>query len=82
VNEEKHFNERDSFAYAVLTKDGSRELGCVYVRPCNKPSYDAVVSLWVTKAEFDAGFDEELYVWTQQWVEESWPFEATHLQNS
>lgn len=75
LNEEKRFNDRESFAYAVLTKDGSRELGCVYVRPSDKPGYDAVVSLWVTKAEFDAGFDEELYAWAQQWVEESWPFE-------
>lgn len=75
LNEEERFNKRESFAYAVLTKDGTRELGCVYVRPSDKAGYDAVVSLWVTKAEFDAGFDEELYAWTQQWVEESWPFE-------
>jgi hypothetical protein len=75
LNEESRFNQRESFAYAVLSKDGERELGCVYVRPSDKPGYDAEVSLWVTKAEFDAGFDEKLYAWTQQWVEGSWPFE-------
>ena len=75
LNEQERFNKRESFAYAVLTKDGSRELGCVYVRPSDKAGFDAEVSLWVTKAEFDGGFDEELYAWTQQWVEESWPFE-------
>lgn len=75
VNEEGRFNRRESFAYGVLSKDGQRELGCIYVRPSSKPGYDAEVSLWVTKAEYDAGFDAELYAWTQQWVEENWPFE-------
>lgn len=75
VNEEGRFNRRESFAYGVLTKDGQRELGCIYVRPSSKPGFDAEVALWVTKAEYDAGFDAELYEWTQQWVEENWPFD-------
>jgi len=73
------FERRESFAYAVLTPDGTRERGCVYVYPGADETggeYDAVVRLWVTKAEFDAGFDEELYAWTQEWVAEDWPFEA------
>lgn len=73
-NEQSRFLNRESFAYAVLTPDGTRERGCVYVRPSNKPGYDAEVRLWVTKAEFDAGFDEELYAWVTQWVESTWPF--------
>lgn len=75
LNEQERFTQRESFAYAVLSKDGERELGCVYVRSSDKVGYDAEVSLWVTKADFDAGFDEELYAWTRQWVEENWPFE-------
>lgn len=74
LNEQSRFNQRESFAYAVLAPDGEREMGCVYVRPSSKPGYDAEVSLWVTKADFDEGFDETLYKWTQQWVEEHWPF--------
>jgi len=74
LNEQSRFNERESFAYAVLTSDGEREMGCIYVRPSSKPGYDAQVALWVTKADFDEGFDEALYEWTQQWIEESWPF--------
>lgn len=74
LNEEGRFNRRESFAYAVLTKDGEREMGCVYVRPSSKPGYEAEVSLWVTKADFDAGFDAELYDWAIEWVEQSWPF--------
>jgi hypothetical protein len=74
LNEEGRFNRRESFAYAVLTKDGEREMGCVYIRPSSKPGFEAEVSLWVTKADFDEGFDAQLYGWAEQWVETSWPF--------
>ena len=77
LNEQGRFERRESFAYAVLSKDGTREMGCVYVRPVSKPGYgyEAEVRLWVTKADYDEGFDAELYEWTQNWVEENWPFE-------
>ncbi|MDA0688530.1 MAG: hypothetical protein O2948_07780 [Proteobacteria bacterium] len=77
LNEQARFNNRESFAYAVLSKDGEREMGCVYVRPISKEGYgyEAEVALWVTKTDFDAGFDEELYEWTQEWMKESWPFD-------
>ena len=74
LNEQSRFNLHESFAYAVLSKDGKREMGCVYIRPSKKPGYEAQVTLWVTKADFDAGFDETLYEWTQSWVAQSWPF--------
>lgn len=72
--EQARFARRESFAYAVLTPDGKRERGCVYVYPSEVPGYDAVVTMWVTKAEFDAGFDAELYAWTTAWVAKAWPF--------
>ena len=72
--EEGRFQRRESFAYAVLTPDGSRERGCIYVTPSTIPGFDAVIRLWVTKAEYDAGFDAELYGWTRQWVASEWPF--------
>jgi len=72
--EQARFEKRSSFAYAVLTPDGKRERGCVYVYPSEVPGYDAVVTMWVTKAEFDAGFDAELYAWATAWVAKEWPF--------
>ncbi|NLR70510.1 twin-arginine translocation pathway signal protein [Novosphingobium sp. ERN07] len=72
--EQARFQGRKSFAYAVLTPDGSRERGSVYVSPSPVPGYDAVVRLWVTKAEYDAGFDAQLYAWVQIWVAKDWPF--------
>jgi len=72
--EQARFRSRESFAYAVLTPDGRRERGSLYVSPSPVPGYDAVVRMWVTKAEYDAGFDGELYKWAQKWVKASWPF--------
>jgi hypothetical protein len=72
--EQARFQNRESFAYGVLTPDGARELGSFYVRPSAIEGYDAVVRMWVTKADFDAGFDEELYAWGQDWIAKEWPF--------
>ncbi len=30
----------------------------------------------MTKAEFDAGFDAELYEWVTGWVKADWPFDT------
>ena len=73
-NEQARFRRRESFAYAVLTPDGQRERGSVYIRPSLVPGYDAMVSMCVTKAEYDAGFDRELYTWVTGWVRNKWPF--------
>ncbi len=72
--EQARFRSRESFAYAVLTPDGSRERGCVYVSPSTVEGYDAIVRIWVTKAEYDAGFDTELYAWVANWMRKDWPF--------
>ncbi|MFY7834801.1 MAG: twin-arginine translocation pathway signal protein [Novosphingobium sp.] len=73
-SEQARFQARKSFAYAVLTPDGTRERGSVYVSPGPVAGYDAMVRLWVTKAEYDAGFDAELYAWVRAWVAKEWPF--------
>jgi len=76
LTEQARFEGRESFAYGVLTPDGSRERGSVYVRPSPVEGYDAVVMLWVTKAEYDAGFDAALYDWVRAWVAAEWPFDS------
>lgn len=73
-NEQARFAKRTSFAYAVLTPDGQRERGCVYVYPSKVAGYDAVVRMWVTKAEHDARFDRALLAWTKAWIVREWPF--------
>ena len=73
-NEERRFNARESFAYAVLSLDETVELGCVYVYPSSKPGFDAVIRLWVTQEQYSLGFDPALLAWTKQWVSAAWPF--------
>lgn len=46
--EQARFRLRIAFSYAVLTPDGKRERGCVYVSPSPVPGYDAQVRIWVT----------------------------------
>ena len=72
--EEGRFQRRESFAYSVLTPDGKRERGCIYVAPSPVAGYDAVVRIWVTKAEYDAGFDKRLDAWAHKWIAAKWPF--------
>ena len=72
--EQARFKGRRSFDYSVLTPDGRRERGSVYVSPSPVAGYDAVVRLWVTKADYDAGFDAALYKWVTEWVRKDWPF--------
>lgn len=73
-SEEARFKARKSFAYSVLTLDKSKELGIVYIRPSRKRGYDAVVTMWVTKDQFDRGFEDELYRAVKAWIEKEWPF--------
>lgn len=72
--EAARFRARKSFAYSVLTPDGRRERGSVYVSPSPVAGYDAVVRLWVTQADYDAGFDAALYQWVRAWARKDWPF--------
>lgn len=75
-NEQARFEGRESFPYAVLNAERTKELGCVYVRPSGKEGYDAAVRMWVTAEAYAGGFDEELYAWAKGWVESSWPFDT------
>jgi hydroxyacylglutathione hydrolase len=68
------FHSRESFTYAVLTPDGAKELGCVYIRPSRKEGYDAQVVLWVTAEQFHAGFESELVLEVKKWLAAEWPF--------
>ena len=72
--EQARFHARTSFAYSILTPDRRRERGSLYVSPSPVPGYDAVVRIWVTKADYDAGFDAEAYTWAQAWIARAWPF--------
>lgn len=74
AGEQSRFESRKAFTYSVLTLDGSRELGCVYISPSRKQGYDAMVRVWVTKDQFDKGFAATLIPSVKTWLAEKWPF--------
>lgn len=77
--EKERFDARQSFTYAVLTADGQRERGCVYISPSRDARYEAQVRIWVTKADFDAGLEGQLWTEIRRWVNTAWPFERVRF---
>jgi len=70
---QKEFQLRSSFDYAVMSPDGSRLLGCVYVDPSSAEGVDAEVVWWVRASELESGLDEVLGGFLRTWIE-GWPF--------
>ena len=77
---QKEFTLRSSFDYAVMSLDGARLLGCVYIDPPREPDVDAEVWLWARQSELAAGLEIELERFVVDWLERSWPFKAVRLQ--
>lgn len=73
---QKEFQMRTSFAYTVVNPDQSLCLGCVYIFPSPKVTFDATVFLWVRDSVYNHGLDEVLYRFVKNWIEETWPFKA------
>lgn len=79
--EEARFKARKSFTYAVLSLDGTKELGCVYISPSRKEGFDANVRIWVTKAEFDKGLQPKVLAEVKAWLARDWPFKNVSYPN-
>jgi len=71
---QREFMLRYSFAYTVMTLDETRCLGCVYLDPSRKSSFDVVISMWVRASELGNGLDSDLYGTVKKWISEVWPF--------
>jgi len=74
AGEKAQWDGRKSFPYAILSADGTKELGCFYIRPSGKVGYDAAITLWVTKDQFDAGLEKQLIPEMKAWLAAVWPF--------
>jgi hypothetical protein len=72
---EKEFQTRQSFAYTVLSPDGVRVLGCVYIYPSVKEGHDAEVYLWARQSELASGLEDRLYASVRSWIGSTWPFQ-------
>ncbi len=72
--EKAQWDSRNSFPFAILTPDGTKELGCFYLRPSNREGYDVVATLWTTQEAFDAGMEDVLIRDLKAWLVRDWPF--------
>lgn len=86
VRHEQEFHDRVAFAYTVVSPDGARTLGCVYINPPatsdtqpdspdSNGNPDAFVYLWV-RDEDHAELSGELFRTVDAWLDAYWPFQA------
>lgn len=68
------FQHLTSFAYGILTDDGTEEVACVYVNPSKKEGYDAQVHFLMTEAGEKAHLQPMLEEKVREWIKTSWPF--------
>lgn len=71
---QKEFLRRSSFAYTVISLDERTILGCIYIFPTNKITFDTEVTMWVRKSAFDEGLDSILFATVKEWISKEWPF--------
>lgn len=71
---QKEFQLRSSFDYAVMSLDGTRLLGCVYVDPPHQAGTDADVWYWARQSELASGLEDELAAFLPRWLAHAWPF--------
>ena len=71
---QKEFENREAFAYTVVSLDENMVLGCVYINPCKDEKADAKVTVWVRQSEFDKGLDPILFETVRDWIKTDWPF--------
>jgi hypothetical protein len=68
------FQHQTSFAYGVLTEDGSEEVACIYVNPSKKAGYEATVRVVVTAHGEEMNLRPTLQSAVKDWVKASFPF--------
>ena len=71
---QREFLDRRSFCYTVMSEDESLCLGCCYIYPSEKSSFDAKAFWWVRDSAVAGGLDERLGAAFQGWLRDRWPF--------
>ena len=73
---------QETFNYAVLDKDETELLGCVYIDPPDEHSpagSDAIASWWVVDAAVGGDLERALDDFVPRWLAERWGFRAVKL---
>ncbi len=70
----------DSFNYALLDRDETELLGCVYIDPPEKPGAGAEICWWVVDELVGTRVESALDRLVPQWIESAWPLrDARHI---
>lgn len=81
---EQEHRDGIAFTYTVLTSDGMRCLGCVYLTPvfseiasvCRGANHPVQVGFWVRSSEWSSQLDRHLLSALREWLRISWAFDA------
>jgi hypothetical protein len=71
---QREFLLRRSFCYTVMSPDESVCLGCCYIYPSEKTSFDAKAYWWVRTSAVAEGMNGRLGKAFQGWLQDHWPF--------
>jgi hypothetical protein len=71
---QREFTIRHSFAYTVVSPDGTRCLGCCYIYPSSDPAFDAAAFYWARDSRIGEAADEALGAAFRGWLARDWPF--------
>jgi hypothetical protein len=74
----REFAERIAFAYALLSPDGERYLGCLYIKPIKSThaAYDAQAFFWLSTLADRGDLARRVLADLQAWLKTAWPFKA------
>ena len=70
---QREFRLRRSFCYTMMSPDESICLGCCYIYPSEKSSFDAKAFWWVRTSALADGFEEGLGGALRKWLSSVWP---------
>lgn len=72
---EREWGTRSSFAFAAITPDDRREVGCMYLYQSPNAGEDAVGMSWARRDPADPGADRRFFEEFRAWVAAEWPFD-------
>ena len=71
----REFNNREAFAFTVLTPEKNKCIGCIYIEPCYRENFDAEVYFWIR--DDNLYLESEFYRIVNKWIKDDWPFANT-----
>jgi hypothetical protein len=74
INHEREFNDKEAYAYTILSPDKSRCIGCLYFRQVDSAEFDCRVDFWFRDSDID--LEGEFFEWLKNWLICTWKIET------